>query len=58
MNLNNYKTVAISTKTGYDPDSGKLYLTFEITDQETKNKILKDWNADIEFELIIKNKGK
>jgi hypothetical protein len=49
MQFNNYKTVAISTKTGYDSESGKLYLTFEITDQETKNKIIKDWNVDLEF---------
>ena len=46
-----YKTVAEAVRIEYEEKSDTVYLVFEITDEDFKKRIKKDWNADIELEL-------
>lgn len=46
-----YKVVAEAIRIEYEEKSDTVYLVFEITDNDFKNKIKKDWAADIELEL-------
>ena len=46
-----YKVVAEAVRVEFEEKSGSVYLIFEITDEDFKNKIKKDWTVDIELEL-------
>ncbi len=46
-----YHTVAEAIRIEFDEKSGAIYLVFELTDEDFKKRIKKDWTADIELEL-------
>jgi hypothetical protein len=46
-----YKVVAEAIRIEYEEKSDTVYLVFEITDNDFKNKIKKDWTIDIDLEL-------
>ncbi len=46
-----YKTVAEAVRIEYEEKSGAVYLVFEITDEDFKKRIKKDWTSDIELQL-------
>jgi hypothetical protein len=47
--------IAEATRIEQDEASGKLYIVFEITNEQYRKYILENWMNDIEFKLI--NKG-
>ena len=49
------KTVATAARIEVNEDTGEMYIVFQITDEEFKNKIKKDWMQDIELKLIGKS---
>lgn len=53
MKRQNY-TVAKAVRMEHNPNSDAVYIVFEITDEEFKNRIKKDWSQDIELKLIGK----
>jgi hypothetical protein len=49
------QTVAKAVRIEHNPDSGAIYLVFEIVDEDFKNRIKKDWLEDIDLKLIGKD---
>ena len=47
-----YEVVAEAVKVQYQESGDKLFLVFEITDENFKQKIRDDWTEDIELEVI------
>jgi hypothetical protein len=54
-NLDNVKTVATAVRLESESSSGKLYIVFEIVDEEFKKRINDNWKADIPLVLIGKD---
>lgn len=49
------KIVAEAVRVERDDLTGKLYLVFEIKDEQMKRTIMRDWLSDIEFKIIGKS---
>lgn len=43
--------VAKMVRVENDPESGKLYIVFEIVDEKFKRKIINDFGTDVDLEL-------
>ena len=50
-----YQILAKAIRVESDPDTGELYLIFEVTDEDFKKTIKNNWLDDIELKLIGKN---
>ena len=46
------KEVAEASRIEFDKNSGKLFIVFEIKDEQYKNYIKNNWTDDIEFKII------
>mgnify|MGYP003440854967 CR=1 FL=1 len=46
--------VAQAVRVEKDLTSGKLYLVFEIVDEQFKKRIENDWSKDVEVKLVGK----
>ena len=49
------KIVAIAVRVEYNQNSDDTYLVFKIIDEEFKNKIKRDWTADVDLKLLGHN---
>jgi hypothetical protein len=50
----NEQTVAEAIRVEFDKTTGKMYIVFEIKDEQYKNYIKKNWTHNIEFKMIDK----
>ena len=48
------EVIGEAVRVEYSDHDGKLYIVFEITNEKHKQTIKKDWNKDIEFQIIDK----
>ena len=60
MNDNNakspgYEVVAKAIRMEHDPDTNKVFLVFEIVEENFKNRIKASWAQDIELKLLGRN---
>ncbi len=46
-----YHTVAVAVRLEHLPDKDRVFLVFEIIDEQFKQKIKTDWTQDLEVEL-------
>lgn len=54
--MKNYeKVIGEVTRIEYIEKDGRLFLVFEIKDEQYKQKIKKNWVEDIEYKLIDKS---
>ena len=54
MNNTLYKSVATLIRMEKSEHKDNLFLVFEVTDEDFKQRIKKDWTADISLELVEK----
>jgi hypothetical protein len=48
------KVVAEAVRIEYEDKTGKLYIVFEVKDEQYKQNIKKNWTKDIEYRLVDK----
>lgn len=48
------KTVATAVRVEYNPETDKLFLVFEVVDEQFKQRIKTDWSQDIDLKLVGK----
>jgi hypothetical protein len=46
------KVVAEAVRIEYEEKTGKLYIVFEVKDEQYKQNIKKNWTKDIEYRLV------
>jgi hypothetical protein len=46
------KVVAEAVRIEYEEKTGKLYIVFEVKDEQYKQTIKKNWTKDIEYRLV------
>jgi len=49
-----FNTVAKAIRLEYVQETGEMYIVFQITDEQFKNRIKADWKSDVELRLIDK----
>lgn len=49
------QTVATAVRIEYQEDTGKVFLVFEIIDENFKQRVKADWTKDIDLKLVGKN---
>lgn len=55
MKNEQYQIMAKAIRVESNPDTGELFLVFEVMDEDLKKRIKTDWLQDIELKLIGKN---
>ncbi len=50
-----YKSVATALRLEFEENSNRTYIIFEVTDEEFRQKIMRDFSQDME--LLIRNKN-
>jgi hypothetical protein len=50
----NEQIIGEAVRLEYEERSGKLFLVFEITNEQNKQDIKKNWVNDIEFKMVDK----
>lgn len=53
--MKNNNTVATVVRIEHDPKTDELYLVFQVTDEDFKRRVKKDWLQDIDLKVIGKN---
>jgi predicted house-cleaning noncanonical NTP pyrophosphatase (MazG superfamily) len=54
--MKNYeKKIAEAIRLEYEEKTGRLFIVFEVTDEQYKRDIKKNWVEDIEYRIIDKN---
>lgn len=48
------KIIANVSRVEFSENNGKVYVVFEITDEQWKERIKREWIDDIEFKMIDK----
>jgi hypothetical protein len=46
------KVVAEAVRIEYEEKTGKLFIVFEVKDEQYKQNIKKNWTKDIEYRLV------
>ncbi len=55
MNKGLYTTVAVASRLEHEQDTDRVFIVFEIIDEQFKQKVKIDWVKDID--LILENKN-
>lgn len=54
--MKNYEEIlAEASRVEVDPDTGRVFIVFEVKSEKFKKDVLKNWTENIEYRLIGKN---